>query len=343
MNTALINVDVEIEAILLSCDESIAEINFERDYEIVYIKQDELPFKDRIVNGRGQLSTDYYPSRITNHEMTHDSVGFMCLRKKEMISVPAPEIKLGVSYFNVDLERIEYLEEYKDKEFEHINRTISLLQIFTRGDIGVKEIFFTFRYKMMGLISNTNSMSIDIKDANTIGMEIYKLVAGESEKCNAFIKKYYGDTFELMKNVVNEFTFGLKQIDDATGFEQFTTALEMIFLEKNQQGKKEVLSRRVTALLSSNDTDASNIYKKMKQFYRFRSESLHEGDGSNITKAELDELENITRESIKKYFEVCSNEINVKPSISWNEIKRTQISRLKSQVLILDSKGIFSV
>ena len=35
-------------------------------------------------------------------------------------------------------------------------------------------------------------------------------------------------------------------------------------------------------------------------FYRFRSESLHEGNDSNITDTELHDLENITREVLKK-------------------------------------------
>ena len=45
-----------------------------------------------------------------------------------------------------------------------------------------------------------------------------------------------------------------------------------------------MLSNRIAVLLGKNDAEVVGIHDKMLDFYRYRSESLHEGDGSNISK-----------------------------------------------------------
>jgi len=335
-----IEVDVKIGAILLSCDESVANVNIGRNYTIVKMKQNDLPFLNNIIDARGHLNTDYFPSRIIEQDESGDIVSFMCLQKEDKFTVPAPQIKAGIRYSDKDLDQSEYLEKYKDNEFEYLNTIISLLQIFKKGNIGLKEIFFTFTYKTLGFIGNTNNMTVVIKDANTIKQDVFSLSVQESVDCDLFIRNYKGTEFILMKNIIDEYTFGLKQIDKATGFEQFTTALEMIFLEKNQQGKKDVLSKRVSALLGTCNAEITALYNKMKNFYRFRSESLHEGDGTNITITELDELEDITRMAINKYLVACSNAIANNPSVTWDKIKEAGIISLKNLVITLISSGV---
>lgn len=335
-----IEVDVKIGAILLFCDESIANINFGRNYTIVRMKQDNISFIGDILDARGRLNTNYFPSRIIEQDGYQETVSFMCLQKEDKFTVPALQIKAGIHNLNKDFDRSEYLEKYKEDEFEYLNTIMSLLQIFKKGNIGFKKIFFTFTYKTLGFINNINNITNDINDANTIKQTVYSLSDQESKDCNLFTSNYYGNGFILMKNIIDKYTFGLKQIEKATGFEQFTTALEMIFLEKNQQGKKEVLSKRVSVLLGNNNSEITALYNKMINFYRFRSESLHEGDGTNITAIELDELEDITRKAIQKYLVICFNTTKNNPSVTWDEIKDAQIVSLKNQVVTQVSCGI---
>lgn len=89
--------------------------------------------------------------------------------------------------------------------------------------------------------------------------------------------------------------WGLEQIDEPTGFEQYITALEMALLPVNQPGKKQMLSNRAAVLLGNSDMEIKDIHDKMSGFYRLRSESLHEGDGSSISKQELINMENDVR------------------------------------------------
>jgi len=135
----------------------------------------------------------------------------------------------------------------------------------------------------------------------------------------------------------------LEQTDEATGFEQYTTALEMTMLATGQQGKKQVLSKRTAVLLESNPADITALYNRMLDFYRFRSESLHEGDGQNITSAELLEMEGIVRRVIQKYLSYVSSRIALRPTVTWDELKTEKINDLKNDVQAAVSAGILPV
>ena len=135
----------------------------------------------------------------------------------------------------------------------------------------------------------------------------------------------------------------MEQTDEATGFEQYTTALEMTMLATGQQGKKQVLSKRTAVLLESNPADITALYNRMLDFYRFRSESLHEGDGQNITSAELLEMEGIVRRVIQKYLSYVSSRIALRPTVTWDELKTEKINDLKNDVQAAVSAGILPV
>ena len=61
-----------------------------------------------------------------------------------------------------------------------------------------------------------------------------------------------------------------------------------------------MLANRVSALLGGTSQEIQQVHQKMLNFYRFRSESLHDGNGSNITDTELKELEKCNKRSTKK-------------------------------------------
>lgn len=82
------------------------------------------------------------------------------------------------------------------------------------------------------------------------------------------------------------------------------------------------------------------LYNKMKDFYRYRSESLHEGNGQNITVSELKDLEEIVRRVLVKYLGFCKVAIQTAPTVTWDIIKRDKISDLKNSVSTVISSGI---
>jgi hypothetical protein len=132
-----------------------------------------------------------------------------------------------------------------------------------------------------------------------------------------------------------------KFIEAAKTYEQLTTVLEMLFLETNEQGKKQLLSKRISVFLENNDTDILSLYSIICNSYRLRSESLHEGKYFNINDIQVDELSNITRKSIRKYMEFADIQLSTNPNTTFLDIKLTMINNLKQIVAQKNSISLF--
>lgn len=354
------DVEVKMSMILLYVDETFIDVNVGNGYRAEKFQLDKVfQYYDNIVDGKGRLKIDYMGSRIIEQDSSGvDKVYFVRLFKDDLFSIEEPILHRGVRYSYSKFDFKEQIENYYEKEFAYINNSISLLQLFKRGNIGVREVNASFKYNAMGKMNQNRNINSSIHDANIIRSDKYTLTKDEIEEINEFISKhikvetsntskainerkyYVSKEFEMLSPIINEFTFGLKQVDLPTGFEQFTTAMEMLLLEKNERGKKEALAKRTASLLGSSDTDVYSIYNKMKNYYRFRSESLHEGDGSNITICELSEFENIVRGAIKKYLTFCENEFIQQHSVNWVEIRAKKISDLKNLVTSYKANGV---
>lgn len=224
-----------------------------------------------------------------------------------------------------------------DDEFAYLNSTISKLQVYKEGNIGIHKVYFNHKYSFVG--NNTFNNTILIKDANTINPKKYVLSEVECGDFNEFSIKY-DYCFNLSKSIIDEFCFGLKQIDNATAFEQYTTSLEMFMLEKNCKNKKKCLAKRTAVALYATDIDVIATCTKMQSYYKFRSESLHEGNFSNITKVESEELENITRLLIKKFLEYMYTCILSNSSETLATVKTKWINMLKTRVMAYQSRGL---
>ena len=101
-----------------------------------------------------------------------------------------------------------------------------------------------------------------------------------------------------------------------------------------------MLANRISAILGNTPTEIQQIHQKVLDFYRFRSESLHEGNGSNITDSELHELENITRAVLNKCLVRCKTEYDLDSNITWNVIKDMIMNDLITKVTLLKSSGV---
>lgn len=332
----MVDVQVMIDGIVLYCDESVSALLFGNGYSIKRVYLEDIPFKHKITDGNGNLTINYMGSRL------HDDNGvyFMCIHKDDTYQVRLPQMTPGVPITDRDLMCEDQLEKYKDVELEYLNQKFSLLHLFKKGNIGCKEVFLEHHFTVMGFINNTQKQTSDSVTRNIVDSTIFSLTPEEANECNQFLQNYNGREYDLLKSCIDEFTWGLEQVDLPTGFEQYTTALEMIFLATNQQGKKEVLSKRVAVLLESDPAKIRILYDKMKSFYRYRSESLHEGDGRNITATELNELEEIVREVLVKYLDFCKMAIQNNIASTWDEVKADRINALKTSVDALKNAGI---
>lgn len=333
----MLNVDVDISGIIMCCDESLCGLSLGRGYTIEKRALETLSFKDKITNGKGFLNTDYFESRIIENE----EVFFICLNKSDAIQIERPLFSASkCEVADEEYMDIDEFAQYTDNEIEYLNERINLLRLFKSGNIGFREVFFRYSFKAMGLIKyNLNHTSLN-EARNTIACEKFTLSEQEINSCNKWLEDYSDEPYALLKKSIEEFSHGLEQIDVPTRFEQYTTALEMILLPQNQPGKKQMLANRISAMLGITPTEIQRIYNKIIDFYRFRSESLHEGNGSNITTSELHELENITREVLKKSLMRCKTEYDLNPCVTWKEIKAMIMNDLKAKVTSLKNSGV---
>ena len=323
------DVQVTIDGIILYCDESVSALQLGNGYTIKKLYFDEIPFRNKIIDGNGKIAISYLGSQRQDEKGTY----FMYLHKDDTYQVQLPEIVPGVIYIDKDFDCSNQLEAYYNSEMEYLHKMFSLLRVFKKGNIGLKEVFMEHRFSALGgLINNTHKQTSDNVSRNITDNTVYTLTQEEVIRCNQFLQEYSGQEYLLLKSCIDEFVWGLEQVDLPTGFEQYTTALEMIFLNKNQQGKKEVLSKRVAVLLESDAIRVRSLYDKMKNFYRYRSNSLHEGDGRNISATELIEMEEIVRNVLLKYLELCKTALRNNPSVTWDEIKNNKINELKAVV-----------
>lgn len=333
----MIDVTVDIAAIIMYCDESILGVNLGQGYTIEKVYLEAITFKDKITDGRGQLNIAYFGSKMQDDNGTY----FMCLKKNAVYQIEGPSFNSEQRVLvDNDFMCPEELEAYKETEMSYLHKVFSLLRLYKDGNIGLKDVFFEHRFRVMGFISNTMNHNSVNESRNTVDTRVYSLSHDELTECNQFLIDNAGASYGLMKPCIDEFVWGLEQIDVPTGFENYTTALEMILLETNQRGKKQALANRVSVLIGSTAGDIRSLHGRMLDFYRFRSESLHEGDGSNITKAELVEMEDIVRRVLKKCLLRCNNDLINDNTKTWQSIKEAQINDLVALATAARTNGI---
>ena len=330
-------VSVTINGIILNCNDSILSVNIGNGYNIKKVYLNEFPYKDHIMDARNNLKIEY----INSQKEDENGKYFFCLYKEDTYEITSPELSPGILKYETDIMCIDQLADYKDEVSEYLYSCFSLLHIFKKGNIALKDIFLKHLHTRLGFINTQNDIISNVS-YNISDTRIFTLSNNEIIELNQFLLDFKGAPLSLMKDCIDEFVWGLTQIDIPTAFEQYTTALEMILLETNQQGKKECLAKRTAILLAQNDIEVQNIYAQMKLFYKYRSESLHEGDGENINAQKLHDMEDVVREVLKHYLILCKNELQYNPSITWNAIKAKEITRLKSAVQAKISSEVLS-
>ena len=87
-----------------------------------------------------------------------------------------------------------------------------------------------------------------------------------------------------------------------------TTALEILFLERNAKSKGKGLAKRCSVFLFENDARRlQNAYNDLISFYDKRSDFVHEGTEASITDADIISLRAYVRDSLMKALSLSEN------------------------------------
>ena len=97
----------------------------------------------------------------------------------------------------------------------YLYNQINLLRLFKSGNIVFRDVFFDFSFSVIGIISNKINICSHNQIRNAIATSQYTLSNKlEVDKCNQWINDYCNAPYELLKNCIEEFSWGLEQIDD---------------------------------------------------------------------------------------------------------------------------------
>lgn len=332
-------VEVNINGIMLYCDDSVSQLKIGNKYVVCKQYFNNLSYKNAIVDGTGQINPGYLGSLLQDNSGERY---FMCIHKSDCIEIKEPRSDQSRIFITTDMcEGEGQLAQYKQQEMEYLHMVFSLLRIFKSGNIGPLDIFFDFNFTLYGTIKCNPKMKNYHFDRNIIDNRLFTLEKDEEVACNFFIKEYIGIPYFQLKNCIDKFIWGLEQVDYATGFEQYISTLEMLLL-KHGENKKIPLAKRVAVLLGTEINQTRELYEKMKELYKYRSESVHEGNVTQITANLNHELENITRNVIKKCLRRFKDDSNQNNNIQWKDVKNNQIEELKEKVRVANEQGVFS-
>ena len=332
----MIDVSVDISGLAISCDESVLGLNIGNGYSLEKMDWDAFPHKVQVTDGGGNLILEYKDAQLVDTEGKF----IISLIKHDDFQIDEPVTIPGVTYTFDDLKLCERVDPYKEYEIAYLYEVMSLLRLFHVGNIGFYEIFFDYSFKTFGVINTQIHHKTQFRSRNVTDHRKFTLTRQELIECNQFLADNKGMPFKLLQASIDEFVWGMGQIDIPTGFEQYTTALEMTLLEKGAQNKKKMLANRVAILIGTSPADITRIHANMLSYYRFRSESLHEGSGASISTTELHSLEEYVRSVLKKCLLRCKQEITVNAATTWEEVKLKIIADLKAGVTDAKSAGI---
>ena len=333
----MIDVHEAIAGIVMFCDDSLLNVNIGNGYLFKKKRYEDLSFKDKIIDGQGRIANAYFLSRLIEDEVT----SFICIEKEDVFQINGPVITGKTQRFTgKEMMCEDEINQHRQEEMEYLNMMINLLHVFKTGNVGFHDIYTTYRFAVLGIVNNATNCNNYYANRNIIDSRKYSLSPEQTELCNQFLIDYKGPAYTLLSSSIKEFSWGLEQLDIATCFEQFTTALEMTLLDHNQQAKKQTLANRVSVMIGKNNSEIQLIHQKMLDFYRYRSESLHEGDSGSISETDVHELEEIVRLVLKECLGRCQHEYAANQGITWSEIKASIINDLKANVGVLQSQGV---
>lgn len=200
-----------------------------------------------------------------------------------------------------------FYHEYTDKDLVSLDNQIRMIRLFYEGPVRFKKMATVMKISgdQLGKCykSFPQKSVIPIGEAmSTHELSKLHLTSTEAAVINA---KLSANFFPLQDKQLN-FAYGFFDLsyhtDKFISVALLITALEMLFLN-GEQGKKERLSKRCACFISGQESDIVQIYKRLKEAYRKRSDFVHDGEIANITTEDILFLRECTRKSLIRALE----------------------------------------
>lgn len=327
-----INILVSISIPIIG-NESISKVSPPAGFTFKKINFDEYEYKNRMLDGDGNVFTDFYFA-VHNAESRY----IIVLEKNEMVTVKhhCPANAMGFLMGN-DLQ--ELCEPIKDRYEKELLRYFSLLHLYKEGEVARKYSFYKFETQAGCCKNKWTGIPYC---ADMVTLILYPMIIEDAEitDINALLALDQ-KTYSLLKDVlIDDLEYSYHILDDTTNYKNLVTVLEVLFLRGERGNKKEMLAKRIALLLGNSDSDIQSIYAKVKSIYVDRSDAVHDGITTNITRNTLDELRNLIRDIGKKYIAHIQNTLTSNQNLTFVEAKDDIINNLMHQVTLKIAAGV---
>lgn len=335
MTTNSFDIDITVSvSIPIIGDKSIALLSPPNGFSFKETLLEEYIYRDKITDKQGRILSEYRGAVFGDNQkcIIYLESNFSCTVKHDK---PANTNEfINGSDFKQLVVTIQ--EQVETKIFQFF----SLLHLFKEGEFARKHSFYSYNAEARNRKFNEDIVSYiaDIVTYIQYPMVICPLEVGDA---NNFLY-CHEQAYQLLKTIViDQLEYTYHTFDDATNYKNMMTPLEVMFLKNEHGEKKQMLAKRIAALLGNNDTEMKQIYDNVINHYVDRSDAIHEGTTAQITRTTLDELRNLVRACTKQYICIIENELLTNNSATFQSIKDTLITHLKTTVQSKNAQNIW--
>lgn len=308
MDNNKIKCSYSVHAVIFGADESLLKIQlkdgfgFERlSINPMYNHLDEI-FDTSDIG----LRRDYESARLDQ-----TSVDVVCVVKEN-------------AYVQDRLFLNEQFRNDADQDLVSLDNQIRIIRLLKEGPVRFKKIAFhqKVKYNVDGIsYSSGHNAIVPIGEAMTTKpISVFHCDDGEVASINKELSRLTLPLSDSLSNSCHKYYDLSYHTEPCISITLLTTALEVLFLERDAKSKRKTLAKRCAAFLYENDAQRlQQSYNDVITLYDKRSDFVHEGTASNITNADIISLRAVVRDALLK-------------SIYLSENKDQRIARLKQVV-----------
>ena len=184
----------------------------------------------------------------------------------------------------------EYIYEIEDYPSSYIDPVLRIMRLFDEGNI-----------KMPSYIESRNDVASCHRGRyHFIHDEVYRLDSSKRNELQIFIHKV---NLPLKRSYLQlsfeNYEHSYEVHNRMLSFILLMISMEVIF-NPGHSRVKENISRNAAALLGKDTIHSKKIYKRIRNYYKMRSELIHLGKSDEITNEDVLNLRNYVRVSLRK-------------------------------------------
>lgn len=303
-------------------DRSISKLTPPKGMKYEHIEIDNYEYKQKIYN--------------ENHELLPEFEGAVFEEEgKSYLTVLAGYYEFDkFDESSCDGKYLEAFDDVKNEIEKDLCRYFAILHLLKNGDVARRYSFYTYchiSYMVNGKnISKLKTDSVPA-DMSTFFPEMMEITNEDIQKFNKLLS-YDDCVYQMLKNVaLDDFAFNYCIYDSTTNFKSLITILEVLFIKKSdRERKKDLLAKRVSNFIESNDKDIEEVNRNISDLYKLRNDVVH--SGAEVLRENLNMLRDYTRRCIKEYMECLSVILKEHPQMKFYDVRAYIVKQICDEI-----------